>query len=401
MPKAPTIPRPEPFDEQLVRHILETHQSFLPGENPPDEGELRSNLTGSILLAGLSQSEAQFVLSTLPAGVSQVYFAALDKGLSNSKVFSGQYQLGANGLSRPFVFKIGPANKIRQEFKAVESLVCPHIQGVNRPIARVVGEAGIIVQDLVGLGANSTLKSLKECVRTKHGAAIVSRLLKERLGKWYYDGLNAVSDHSLGQLFAWYLTKVESGPDFPQAWDELKLWTGTISGLAWHDAEPVIEHLKASSVRSPTCIVHGDLHSQNVIVDDKRETWPIDFAWCHDRSSPLLDLTMLECSLKFLGFPQRSDLHTLIKLEHELLKRRSPSPSLGRVPYQTEINNVLKAVRAIRDFAMGDMGISFKDYRKALVLMTYCHATHPKLNRPLVLSSLQMGCALERGTVTI
>jgi len=143
--------------------------------------------------------------------------------------------------------------------------------------------------------------------------------------------------------------------------------------------------------------VHGDLHSQNVLIDERYECWPIDFAWCREEASPVLDFTMLESSLKFLAFPQRSALRSLIIIEHALAREPFPNIKIGAVPYNTEIGNVLRAVIAIRKFALDEMKIDFIDYRKSLCMMTYVHSTHPLLNRPFVLASLQILCALEKG----
>ena len=381
--------------EILLNDIFRRHRLFLPGGEEPSRNEVRTGLRGNILLEGLTQSEAMLVLSTLPKNCTQIYFSPLDKGLSKAKVYSGRYKLPEGQLSKTFVFKIGPKNTIKREYEAVSRFVTPYLQNVSPPIYRVWDDDGLIVQDFAGTSTESDLVSLKECVRTDQGSNVVSRLLRARLGKWYQDGVFDRSSHHLGDLFKPYLSKAGDTFEYPEGWGELKNWVQNISDLAWSPEGPILDHLKISEILSPTTIVHGDLHSQNVLVDDRQEAWPIDFAWCRNLASPILDFTMLECSLKFLGIPQRSDLQTLIRVDSKLLMEYQPQVTIGNVPYHAEISNVVRAVMEIRRYAEEDMGISWPDYRKALSLMTYAHSSHRKLNRPFVLASLQMAFALE------
>ncbi len=67
-----------------------------------------------------------------------------------------------------------------------------------------------------------------------------------------------------------------------------------------------------------------------------------------------------------------------------------PNIEINEIPYSEEINNVIQAVLEIRNFALNKLNISFSDYRKSLCMMTYSHSSHSKLNRPYVLSSLQI-----------
>ncbi len=177
---------------------------------------------------------------------------------------------------------------------------------------------------------------------------------------------------------------------YPEEWRELKTWVQGISGHKWVDVANIATHIKKQSINSVSTTIHGDMHSQNVLIDEREECWPIDFAWCRGEASPVLDFTMLECSLKFLAIPQRSDLHSIIKVEQQLCSEAFPSIKIGSIPYSKEIINVIEGILAVRKFALENIGINFVDYRKALFLMTYVHSTHPLLNLPYVLSSLQI-----------
>ncbi len=379
--------------EKILDDLFVHNRGFLPGK-PCSRDQVVNHLKKPILLDGLTETEAALVLSTLPHDADQIYLSPLDKGLSGSKVFSAKYDVKGDRVSKLFVMKIGQCEKIKQECDAIEEFVSPHIPGVAKPIIRNSDNVSLLVQELAGLSANANLTSLKDFVR-KNGddGQVIERLLVERLGNWYLS--NSSRDQeliSLSGAFNWYLTKVDSDVEnvYPSDWEDLKLWTSEISGREWKDSQYRLDRVLSSTIQSPLSIVHGDLHSQNVLIDERGECWPIDFAWCHDASSPLIDIAMLECSLKFLAIPQRSDLRTMIAIEARLCEQPTPSVNMKTTPYRKEIGNVLSALASVRAFAFETLALSFADYLKVLSVMTYCHASHPKLNRPYVLASLQI-----------
>jgi len=381
--------------ELIIDDLFTNGRLFLPGR-ACDAADVRAHFNSNILIDGLSREESQLVLSTLPRDSHRIYLSSLDKGLSGSKVFAGRYEVDGQPVSKLFVFKLGELSKIDNEHAAIERFVRPHIHGIVNPIYRRGKDIGLIVQELAGLGAKSSLRSLKEHARSSSDAAsAIKRLLEARLGSWYLSPGKTHSSHELGRLFEWYLSKVTAPDPFPTGWAELKDWVRADTGLSNADVPTIIDEVKRRRISSATTIVHGDLHTQNVLIDEREECWPIDFAWCRDASSPVLDFTMLECSLKFLAFHQRSDLRSLIRVDHALARDVFPTIGVGSVPYNTEISNVLRAIVAVRRFAMDEMNIDFVDYRRALCLMTYVHSTHPLLNRPFVLASLQIHCAVQ------
>jgi hypothetical protein len=256
---------------------------------------------------------------------------------------------------------------------------------------------GLIAQDLAGLSPNSTLQSLREFARESTRAdEMIEKLYSDRLAKWYLDpDDDEASPIRLGDAFEWYLAKARGFQEYPAHWTDLQGWVQEETGLAWGDIPATIESLSADTISSPTTIVHGDLHSMNILVDENQNVWPIDFAWSRDNWTPLVDFTMLECSLKFVSIPRRADLRSLIHIERALVTDAFPAINAGRVPYSVEIENVLRAIIANRRFALETMGITFETYQRALCMMTFTHSTHPSLNMPYVLASLQMLSAIQ------
>ena len=385
----------DPIDDAILADLFGNHRTFLPGKRC-SRRLVAKHFNRAILLDGLDREESHLILSTLPAGADRIYLSPLDKGLSGSKVYSAKFDIEGRRVSKLFVLKVGSKDKLDAEYLAVEQLVSPHISGVGQPVYRIGRNKALLAQELAGLSSNATLVSLKNYIRsTTDPVRIIHRLLCDRLGHWYQQSRNKTHDrHKIASLFRWHLSKV-TRPIYPQDWVDLQTWVTKITGQGWGDIDSAIASVKSKSITTPTTIVHGDLHSQNVLVDERDECWPIDFAWCHDNTSPVLDFTMLECSLKFLAIPQRSDLRVLIGIEDRLAREPYPTIAIGEVPYSKEISSILKAIISVRRLAIEDMGISFDDYMASLCIMTYVHSTHPMLNLPFVLASLQLLIARE------
>lgn len=374
--------------EELIDEVLASRRTFLPGP-PCDEGKLRQNLQRPILVGGLSIEERLLLLSILPDRSDALELQAMDKGLSGSKVFQARVRMGAR-LTKPYVVKVGPLRKIDREARAINEIVAPTIMGIGAPVHRRGRDLGLVVQDLATLSEQSKLHSLRNRVReSDDGPRLVNRLFADRLGPWYMNSTEH-REFSLGGLFQPYLKKApEFGSKFPPPWDELLAWVEADTGCSWRSVEPAIAAARDRTAVLPVTTVHGDLHTQNVIVDDMNECWPIDFAWTTDGSNAMVDLAMLECSLKFLALPMRSELRALLSTEMSMCRFEAPALP-GGIPYSYEAERVFETVVEVRRIALEVMEITPADYAAGLLLMTYSLASHPGLNTPYVLASLQM-----------
>ena len=353
---------------------------------------MRKNQSRSIQFDGLGEEEVALILSLLPKDGRAMRIAAMDKGLSGARVLSARYRLG-DRFSKQVVLKVGSSRKLLREAAAISNYAAPHIQGIEAPVVRCGKTRALVVQELRGLTISQTPTSLRIFARTDDRIGqVVDRLLRERLFPWY-SSLGPRGELSLRECFEIPLRK---GPDklsnaLPSDWVDLTQWVEEVSGHAWISDEAV-DQLLDSRITTGNGIIHGDLHSQNVLVDETSlECWPIDFGWCMDGRSPLVDLAMLECSFKFLAIPMRSDLRNLIEIEQTMSIDFLPPFNVPRVPYNTEINRCYSAIRSVREFALSaTIGASPEDYMKALFAMTYSLALHDGLNRPFLLASLQI-----------
>ena len=377
--------------EDIKKH----KRRFLPGTHP-DAAEVGRILAVPVSVDNVDEEDRQLILSTLPRDTRAVYLSELDKGLSGSKVYRLVYTIN-NRRSKPFVLKLGAVDKIEAEAKRTETLAAPFIE-IEEPVVRLGAKRGALIQNFAGLGDRTELQSLRLHARMSEDAGdTIHALFTKRLANWYFPKDRKDKPVRLGTLFRRYITKGEKhGPLYPDRWTDLRSWVEETTGAEWRSMPPAVKAAAKRTVRSPSTIVHGDFHAQNILVDNKGESWPIDFAWTEDHSSPLVDLVMLECSLKFLGFPRRSDLRELFRIEQELARAYRPKVKTGRIPYCVEIRNVLNAVLALRAVAEEQFAFPFEAYAASLFLMTYALATHPQLNRPFVLASLQILCGSMR-----
>lgn len=375
------------IDEAIFNNI-KPDVRFLPGGRPSTE-QIISNFSFPILIGGLDREDASLIKSALPKDVSRIFLSPLDKGLSGSKVFLATYEISSRKVGKSFVLKIGSTRKLERERDAIERYVHTDISGINEPIYRKGANRSLLIQEFVGI-SKGKIVSLKEAVvMGLDPAPIIEKLLKERLAAWYAGKKKAVPTQiAINQLFKWHIEK--SSPKIEDVFPDISVdgWIVKNFSINCDAVNKTFASVLESQIVASRSIVHGDLHCQNILVDENRVPWPIDFGWCHDNGSPLLDFVMLECSLKFLVIPHQACFSDLLSVERMLLEVATGGGPLDTIPYATEIANVIRGIDCIRNIAINDFKISFSDYKKALFMLTWALKTHPGLNRPYMIGSL-------------
>jgi len=353
--------------EGIVADAFKT-RSFLPGDEPT-ESELTVRLQkGSVLLDGLGKEAALLALSVLPGDTRRLFLAPMERGHSGARVFRGRYIDREGMASRPFVFKFGEWFKLEQE-RTRTALARGSIAGLGVPIFRKSMGNALLVQEFAGLDDKNILIDLAAACRRGAGVSALDNLFERRLATWYRRP--ARKWITIREVFSQYTDDdLLSFEGCPEQWSELHDWVQAEAGVTCQDCKEAVSRALEWEFDSPLTCVHGDLHALNVLIDDLGNVWPIDFAWFQPAQSPLVDLVMLECSLKFRAIPRRSELRGLLRAEALLLAEMVPAAiAAGRVPYSDQIENVFRAVRRVREVAQS-LAIDFDAYRRALLVMT-------------------------------
>lgn len=363
--------------------------TFLPGA-PPDD--ININLNIPINFTELDDEKMLLIRSILPAHTKAIYLEPLDKGLSGASVYALHYESVNGCKSKRFVIKIGELIKIKRENEAIQKYVAPYIKSIQSPIYREGINLGLIAQEFVGLSEKENIKSLRlEARSSKNLDEIISNLFNDRLGNWYIKNASKeVCDFTLHDLFQWYLKKAPKFNPYPSKWEELQKSVQNTTGYKWENNCSVIKRVGEEKIKSKSSIIHGDLHSQNILIDQHGDVWPIDFYWCRENSSPVIDFCMLECSLKFLAIPKETNINNLIDFENQLCSKPDPSYIFPSLPYFEDVSNIYKGILEVRRFALEVYGIDFNDYLKSLLILTYSLSNHKALNLPYILVSIQI-----------
>jgi hypothetical protein len=134
------------------------------------------------------------------------------------------------------------------------------------------------------------------------------------------------------------------------------------------------------------CRCHGDLHAENILVDDEAHVWLIDFA--HTEWGPVLhDATELESAIHFTLVEERR-LDRLLTFEATLGAQRDfgvapPLPEDFAHADYAGLRKAAEVILALRQEAQGVDGARFADYLLGLI---YQALRLIRRERPLSLS---------------
>lgn len=326
---------------------------------------------------------------------SRVYLARMDKGLSGADVWMARWRLHeSQSLSALHVFKIGALAKIQREANAIQnvaSAIDPTIPHCSMEVDEV-GRIALLKQHFSG-PSPTEVTSLREYVQTCSSAddaeTCIRNLYMNRLKLWHVDITDNLSkDESYGSALDWWTERADLpgvaaqlGPDGID--DSLRV----ICNTDLQSTLRFVESLKIESGSFPIGPVHGDLHSQNVLVDQAGALHLIDFGWCAERWRAI-DFLMLECSLKFLATPRHALISDLVEMETVISERR-PSWDSAQM-YSDRLWKIAKCVMAIRELAITLGAVTtFEQYMKGLALLTSGLSSLPyEINQPYMIHSV-------------
>jgi hypothetical protein len=311
------------------------------------------------------------------ANADRVYLAPMDKGLSGSTVWQARWTLPDGRLSKLHVFKIGPTQKLEAEERAIIDIASVIDHGF--PLARLYrassSDRGLLRQEFAGDPSGSTF-SLRNFIRHPAYNAqpdvlseLIARLYEGRLKAWHYGSSAALTlTQSIEVAVPWWRSKINlplvaRSIGYQPLDDELRRFHGISLPEMSERVDEII------SQKRPMCIgpVHGDLHAQNVNLDDALNVYLIDFGnttftW------RALDFLILEAAVKFASAPAHAPLSSLLRCE-ELIDDRAPYTALLQDDfYGVELRRTLAVATRIREQCIrSGAEVSLDNYRAGLV----------------------------------
>jgi CheY-like chemotaxis protein len=287
-----------------------------------------------------------------------------------------------NSWGPPTVVKLATRGMIATESENYKQFVDQRIGAFRYTGLRRVTEThllGGIIYTLVGT-------PLEECVDlgtfyTQHSAEETVEVIKSlfRICQPWYDNRKPRQTHDIVDLYARPLKLSVERLEAALAKAGTSEWTSghgkrhKIPGLKGRYVNP-IEWLRGHPslpAWTSLCSTHGDMHSRNVLVDQNRQAWLIDFY----RTGPghlYRDLIELESDVKFTLLDV-TDLPSLLRFELALLSADhfNDAPTIPSFE-EPELKKAFRVVQGIRHIAGGlaDPGADMLDYYQGLLLQT-------------------------------
>ncbi len=328
-----------------------------------------------------------------------MYLAELDKGLSGSQVWLARWELRSGHKSQYHVFKIGNYQKLNRELEAAQfaSTIDDLPQMVLLPPHPAPGiRKGLLRQRFMGGSGGGLPKSLRKhlvVIDSVEAAEVLGSLYLERMSKWHGpDDEYSEEEAPLGEAIdRWKDVDLLEGARGIGK-DGLEASLAAAFATDVERLEGQRRELLTESEAIAVGPVHGDLHSQNVLVTNGHLEL-IDYQMTGEKWRAL-DFLMMECSLKFLCGPPHARLTDLIELEARLdpVLAGEPfdaRPLMARI-YGSELAKIGAAVAVVRALAQ-ELGAvsSGSQYRRGLYLMTAGLAELPEqINRVFLFHSL-------------
>lgn len=370
--------------------------------NPALEIELRSPLEWDLFRESIkgmdrldeqhSRTEIEDVLQRIFHEVDYVIVSLLADGIGGGMILLASPR--RRGVVRTdTVVKLGPQDRIKRESENYDQFVAHHVREARhtqRVATRTTANYGGIAYSLVG-AAGASLQRF----RTKYHDAspatiqrIVHNLFSGTCRPWYTHTMQMQSTaESLHAKYVQWLRLDRRKLDravFDLAaqreendlvfTDEDRYRLSTIRIRGHDDAElapPLDQFLSPFPYDGPFCYTHGDLHEDNVLVDNLNQTWLIDF-YHTGLAHPLRDFAMFESAIKFDLMNSDVELFDLMEWEKAI---NGTGGFLSRPIYDSpsceallKAENLVLFLRSLIPEILPDS--SFADYQIAL----YYHA---------------------------
>lgn len=261
------------------------------------------------------------------------------------------------------VLKLSDKRDTKAEVDAVERFVRKFILNNATHLVdwSLQGDYGGLIYNFVGIGGPDSKISPLANFYAEHPLEevlpVLETLFRNVLKPWYaqlaYDELPLYREYDFARRLPDIIEAVER--EFSISSDQERI---TIDGLG-RFTNPVymvkkeFPHRLEETFRSYRGFVHGDLNLRNILLDEKRNIWLIDFSEAH-RGHILKDLAKLESSIKFEATELRSqeELLRMLQFERAILTpdRFQELPELPQPP-EEGLRKAYYTIRMLREYA--------------------------------------------------
>lgn len=360
----------------------------------------------------ISKEDKELILKLSPK--SELFLLApLDKGLSGSLTLLAKWYLPNTEIETKFhVLKIGDAQKLQKEHDAISGIAAPMIKDfpyVDIKFSEDRNRA-ILSQQFIGdeKGINKSLKQfIEQTSNINDIKEIINALYKNEIIKWVLPkNRNIKSDKikknkkktTFEEIFKDWINKGEKNGGLNNAANEIGISSINESlyehfNLRLQNIILFLQSVYKDVISIKVGPVHGDLHSQNIVLDTANRICLIDFGWTNYRWQAI-DFIWLECSLKFVVCTPYIKIDDFILVENMLneywgRENEIPYNKIQELYHGYEIAKVVSGIAAIRENAR-DLKVinNQQEYLKGLIIMTSSLSTFPQLNRGTLFHSL-------------
>jgi anti-anti-sigma factor len=357
------------------------------------------NMGTEIILEGDSSGwnhDYEKIVRLMHHDCSEVRLHPISGGYSGSLVFRDDAYDRRGRREMPFVLKLDRWESIRSEIEGYEGHVKRYIQNNATQIIEHErsGDYGGILYTFVGIqGPQSRIFSLEEFYLThtpQEVLEVFDRLFRNVLRAWY--GQPRLRDLPLYRIYAdiyhysevrrWAESRYGVSPDSEQL--ELPHGMGRSMNPLYF-----MEHILPGRLSWNWNVyegsVHGDLNMKNVLMDEEKNIWLIDFSMT-GHSHILRDIAKLEAVVKMEMIPVTSDerLVQLLELERIFLRsgRLGDIPEIPEGIHDPDILKAFMVVRQLRKYAdtITLLDEDIRQYWLALLHYTLCVPAYGSVN---------------------
>jgi hypothetical protein len=317
--------------------------------------DLCSDVHVSLTNAGLERSEEALIKSFFPAKPSLIQYKILKGGFSGSKVVEVCQAVSVH-RPRKFVIKIGTrkAQKIAREEDAVKQWVSNLVSTYQTEKKENATHEALRYQfaSIDGKRESTSFSQYFKENPSKNVRSIVEKLFGDELfSAWEEWQIRKEEPRSIGDLYRDY---VDPG--------ELQTLVRRIAfdKADWGQFERV---LKAKVPCYVTKVCHGDLHSENIIIDDEK-VFLIDFGMTSSSAHCFIDYATLEASIRFKLTPPYFPTSELARVDGHFLEEFDVTDaSLAEKIENSDLRKSYEVISKIRQVAIQKVRANTNTYR--------------------------------------